>query len=209
MEPEGSLPVNILRQINLVQATSSYFWRSPLMLSFHLRLGFASGFFSPRFLDPNPLHHTCHMSFPSHSSWFDPPNNFWWGLERVVCLGRVLSVGMCTSFEVTCCLHLKDKGIEAEVSSKNVGICTRLNGVTCWKLPHWESCDVLVVRKVYAPTGRIALKFEMFRAGVHISVQLNFLQWHLVFVGRQYGSGLIPPFWFRVRERAKCGPQKK
>jgi len=66
---------------------------------------------------------------------------------------------------------------------------TRLNGVTCR-----QSFDARVVRKVYAPAGRIAPKFEMFRTGVHRSVQLSFVQWHLVFVGRQYGTGLIPPF---------------
>ena len=28
-----------------------------------------------------PVSHTCHISNPSHSSWFDYPNNIWWGVH--------------------------------------------------------------------------------------------------------------------------------
>ena len=41
---------------------------------------------SPRYPDQNPLStslfpHMCHMRLPSHSSWFDLPNNIWWEVQ--------------------------------------------------------------------------------------------------------------------------------
>jgi hypothetical protein len=29
----------------------------------------------------SPIPHTCYMPHPSHSSWFDHPNNIWWGIQ--------------------------------------------------------------------------------------------------------------------------------
>ena len=58
-------------------------WRSMLIQSPQLRLGFPSGlsFFwtshqNTVYTSPGP--HSCHMTCPSHSSWFDHPNNIWW-----------------------------------------------------------------------------------------------------------------------------------
>jgi hypothetical protein len=31
----------------------------------------------------SPLPHTCYMSCPSHSLWFDHPNDIWWGVKSM------------------------------------------------------------------------------------------------------------------------------
>jgi hypothetical protein len=33
--------------------------------------------------------HTCHMSLPSHSSWFDHPNNISWGVVSIMAFAVV------------------------------------------------------------------------------------------------------------------------
>ena len=53
---------------------------SSLILSSYLRLGLTSGLFPIRFPHQNPvctspLHHTCYMPRPSHSSWFYYPTH--------------------------------------------------------------------------------------------------------------------------------------
>jgi hypothetical protein len=84
--PEGSLPhsqrpqfVRILRQINPVHASPYHFWRYIFVLSSHLWLGLPSGHLSSGLttktvyaplLSPYGPHAT-----PSHSSWFDHPND--------------------------------------------------------------------------------------------------------------------------------------
>ena len=62
-------------------------WRSILILSSHLRLGFSSGHFPSRFPTNSlyaPLTHTRYMPLPSQYSRFYYPNNIGWGPHYVV-----------------------------------------------------------------------------------------------------------------------------
>ena len=50
-----------------------------------------------RFLHQNPLCtspllHTCYMPLPSHSSWFDHPNDIWYGVQIIKILSMYLSL---------------------------------------------------------------------------------------------------------------------
>ena len=62
-------------------------WRSVLILSTHLRLGFPSGSFPPvsppRPFTPPLLTHTCHMPSPSYSSRFYHPHNIGWAVQII------------------------------------------------------------------------------------------------------------------------------
>ena len=42
----------------------------------------------------SPVHHTCHMPRPSHSSWFDHPNNIWWEVQII----KLRVIFLCTLF---------------------------------------------------------------------------------------------------------------
>jgi hypothetical protein len=58
-----------------------------LILSSHLRLGLPSGSF-PQDSALKPCMHlafprTCYMLCPSQSSWFDHPNDIWWGVQSI------------------------------------------------------------------------------------------------------------------------------
>ena len=63
-------------------------WRPILILSSHLRLNLPSCLF-PQVSQPilcmhlSPPH-TCYMPRSSHSSWFDHPNNIWWGVQIIM-----------------------------------------------------------------------------------------------------------------------------
>jgi hypothetical protein len=75
-------PVLMLRQINLVRAPYSTFWKSTVTKSFHLSLGLPSGLFPPGFshqkpVCTSPLLLTCHKPRLSHSSSYYHPNNIW------------------------------------------------------------------------------------------------------------------------------------
>jgi len=79
-----SLSWATLIQSILPQLTSL---RSILILSSHLRLGLPSGLL-PQVPHQNPvctspLPHACHKPCPTHSSWFDHPNNIWWEAQII------------------------------------------------------------------------------------------------------------------------------
>jgi hypothetical protein len=65
---------------------------SILILSSHVRLGLASGLFLPRFPTKiayafvSHLSHACNMSRPSHTTWFDHPNNMWSNVQFMTVL---------------------------------------------------------------------------------------------------------------------------
>ena len=77
-------PVLILCQVNPLQAPHLISWRSILISSSHLRLGFPSGLF-PSDLPTKPcvcpslLPHACDTHRLSRSFLFDHSNNVWWG----------------------------------------------------------------------------------------------------------------------------------
>jgi len=86
-------------------------WSIFLILSSNLRLGLSSGFFfltshHENLVGTCPMSHTCHMTHPSHSPWFDHPNNIHvWNLKsHLHCLcctkGSVRGIMKClvTSF---------------------------------------------------------------------------------------------------------------
>jgi len=65
-------------------------WRSMLILSFHLCLGFPSGPFTSGFPAKNPVYtsplsHTCYMCGSSHSSWFVRPSKILWEINESYC----------------------------------------------------------------------------------------------------------------------------
>ena len=79
--------VPILSQINPVHAPQPTYWRSILILSSHLCLCLPCGPF-PQVSPTKPcMHLSClpHVphALPSHSSWFDHPNNMWWGVQMI------------------------------------------------------------------------------------------------------------------------------
>ena len=99
MKPEGSLPS---AQVPVTCPYSQPDQSSPspppapqynfLHIHLHIKLPSIPGsykwFLSLSFLQQNPvwtssLLHTCHMPRPSHSSWFDHPNNIWWGVQII------------------------------------------------------------------------------------------------------------------------------
>jgi hypothetical protein len=80
-------PVPILSKIKEIHALSAYF----LMIHFSILPSTPWSYKRCIFLDfatktlyallPSP--HTCHMPRPSLCSWFDHPNNIWWGVEVI------------------------------------------------------------------------------------------------------------------------------
>jgi hypothetical protein len=77
-----SIPV--LSQISKSMPPNPISWRSIVILSSHLRLGLPSGLIfrgSPH--QTSPVSHTCHIPRPSHSLWFDQPNEIWCGTQII------------------------------------------------------------------------------------------------------------------------------
>ena len=101
MGPEGSLPrlqvpVNCLFPETHQSSPSPILLLDILILASHLRLGGSSAFFPSGFpaktlyallLSP----YMCYMPHPSHSSWFDYPNNIWRGVETIKLLVMLTS----------------------------------------------------------------------------------------------------------------------
>ena len=78
-------PVPVLSQINPVHAHHPSFWRSILILSSHLCLGFPSDLY-PQSSQPKPCiylssPHMCNMPHLSHLCWFDHLKKTWWGVQ--------------------------------------------------------------------------------------------------------------------------------
>jgi len=78
-------PVPVVSQINLVHAHHPSFWRSNLILSSHLCLGFPSDLF-PQSSQPKPCMylfspHMCNMPHLSYLCWFDHLMKTWWGVQ--------------------------------------------------------------------------------------------------------------------------------
>jgi len=80
-------PVHISSRINLAQAPSSF-----LEIHFNITIPYtprsSNWSLSLRFPHQNPVRissvsHTCYMPRPSHSSWFDYPNNIWWAVRVI------------------------------------------------------------------------------------------------------------------------------
>ena len=78
-----------LAQTRAIQSMApSHFLNIHFHIFSHLRLRLPSGLFTSGLptktlwahLQPP---HTCHMSHPSHSSWFDDPNNVWWWVQII------------------------------------------------------------------------------------------------------------------------------
>ena len=81
-------PVPALNQIKPVHATQSHFLKTHLNIillsmpessKWSILSGFPTKTLYTSLLSP----HTCYMSHPSHSSWFDHPNNIWWGVQII------------------------------------------------------------------------------------------------------------------------------
>ena len=81
-------PIPILNQLDPIHVPISYF----LKIYFNIILPSMPG--SPKWFpslrSPHqhpvcayPLHHTYYMFRQSHSSWFDQPNNIWWGIRII------------------------------------------------------------------------------------------------------------------------------
>jgi hypothetical protein len=75
--------VFILDQIDPVRAPSSHF----LNIHFNIVLPFMPGSFewssSLRFSHQNRRPHSSYMPYPCQSSWFDHPNDIWWGVQSI------------------------------------------------------------------------------------------------------------------------------
>ena len=79
-------PAPFLSHISTVHAHHPDSWRSILISSSHLHLGFPSGLFPLGFPTKTlyaPLPHPLYMPHPSHSSRFDHPNNIWWPVQMI------------------------------------------------------------------------------------------------------------------------------
>jgi len=69
------------------QQPPTYFPNFILILSSHLRPGILIGllssdlFFNQNTVCNSHLSHACYMSRPSHTPWFDSPNNIWQSVE--------------------------------------------------------------------------------------------------------------------------------
>jgi len=82
--------VTVLSQIHPLYASHPPSWRSIFVLYFHLRLGLSSDSFpqvsSPKpYLHLSPASHVLHAPSTS-SSFYDHPNNIWWGVQRIILL---------------------------------------------------------------------------------------------------------------------------
>ena len=87
-------PVPILSQINPVYAPHPISWRSifnafcpftPGSSKWSLSLMFPHQ--NPVFTWPHPFF--CYAPHPSHSCWFDGPNNIWWGVHLMKLLDHI------------------------------------------------------------------------------------------------------------------------
>jgi hypothetical protein len=83
-------PVSILSQIHPIHAPPppAHFTKIRFNIVFSSTPGSSKVPASFTLLHPNllctfPLPHTSYMSCPSQSSWFDHPNNIWWGVQSI------------------------------------------------------------------------------------------------------------------------------
>ena len=93
MEPEGSLPHSqepaACPYSEPDQSTPCHIplLENPFNIILPSTPGSSQWSLSLRFPYQNPLHtslsYTCYMSCPSQSSFFDRPNNIWWGVQTI------------------------------------------------------------------------------------------------------------------------------
>ena len=81
-------PVPIQRQLHPVHASTSHILNIHLNIILPSMPGSSKWSLSLRFPHQNlvytfPLPHMCYLSYPSHSSWFDHPNNIWWAIQII------------------------------------------------------------------------------------------------------------------------------
>ena len=95
-------PAPILNQCNSVHDSPIHF----LSIHFNIILSSTSrssklflSIMSPQNpICTSPVSHTCHMSCPSHSSWFDQPNSIWWEaciMKLLVMLSSLVPCYLC------------------------------------------------------------------------------------------------------------------
>jgi len=82
-----------LTSLQLVKKLFLMFWSPKLHYPIHKRLSLSTPRSTKWSLDLSsptktlynisPASHTCHMSRPFHSFWFDHPNNVWWRLQTI------------------------------------------------------------------------------------------------------------------------------
>ena len=82
------LPLPILRQIDPVHASLPTYRKSILILSFRLRLGLPNCLlffqvFHQKLTCTSTLPHTCYMPYSFQFSWFNHPNDIWWGVQSI------------------------------------------------------------------------------------------------------------------------------
>jgi len=86
INPVHAPPVPILSQLNPVHAPHSYFFNIRFSIILPSKLGFSKLLFPSGFPTKTlfaPLPHTCYIPSPFCSSWFDHPNNIWWGIQNI------------------------------------------------------------------------------------------------------------------------------
>ena len=81
-------PVPILSQLKPVHSSTSHFMKISLNIILQSMPVSPKWLLSLRFPHQNPVYsstlpHTWHMPRPSHSSWFDRPNNIGWGVQII------------------------------------------------------------------------------------------------------------------------------
>ena len=108
---------------SLSEATSIQFmfphpnsWRFILILSSHPRLRLPTKIVYTPLLFP----HTCHTPGPSHSSWFDHPNNIWRGVRANYLQLTLLCVCVCVCVCVRAWERERDREREREYYSDHV-----------------------------------------------------------------------------------------
>ena len=92
-------PVPILRHVDPVHFPTSHFLKIHFNIILPLNPGPPKLFFSLRFphqnpVNASPLDRTRYLHRPSHSSWFDYPNNIGWGVRIIQLLNSPVTLSL-------------------------------------------------------------------------------------------------------------------